>query len=1127
LTIFKNNAHFDPSLFAQRPSFGRENMSFKDNWLFKNLAVLAPAALVFVASAAVSQDVIESEDVEAKSNSAAEESATVEEVVVTGSRLKRSTFTSISPLQIITADISREAGLINAADILQTSTSAGGQQIDLTFSGFVLDNGPGSRTISLRGLGANRTLVMINGRRMAPGGAEGAPYAPNIGDVPAGLVSQYEVLTDGASSVYGSDAIGGVTNIILKKDFDGLTIEGGAQLPKYDGGDNQTLSLTWGKNWDRGLIGMGLDYNNSEKATYASRPWTADCQKNYEINTNGDYVSTNSFDSVRYGMKQTDCVRTGLAGRVFVPGMSTGSIYYTPGFSNGGWPNFSESVSPYGAFGIDSDGDGLADVSYSDYSINGTEYANNGYMYPDYKTTTFMGFGEYSFEGDANLTAYFETLYSDADYETLGSPPQLFPDVPANNPYNLCNPAAENGVDCGLAEDALYTNPVFTAGFGAYYEGLCASYGIPLAGCTPATFGLLNGPIGATGTLPIVSVQNDRSASDANFQNLRFVAGIRGDLPMMDFGSLSNWSFDSYVSYSKSQGASHRYGIRGDRLDLALGNFSSTDTPCVNDTGANLASDAAPGCVPVNMFAPSLYPTDIVGTFATQAETDYLFDSRDFDTEYEQTIISATMAGDLFQMESGPVQASFGVEYRKDEINSMPDAVARDGLFFGYFSDGGAVGTKDMKEVFVEVEAPLLANARFAKELNVNISARLTDDEIYGSNSTESVKIGWRPVNSLLIRGTYGTAFRAPNLRELFLANQTGFNTIFDPCRTPDGAVDLFTGVYDPSLDEREAYVLDNCRADGVDPTAYTGGFPQYSVEQATGGSLTLEPETSESFTAGFSWEQEMSNEFDFGVSSTYYEVDIDNTIIEPNGQYIVNDCYGTLTGASPFCSRITRDRTDPSDPFMTILDNGFLNRDNEKARGVDVNVTFSDQWTFFEKPFDINMDITAHRSIERSTLYIDDNGEADYEDYAGEWGFPSWKANSTLRVAWDKWRVQLRSNFIAAVDQDVVGIDEFSDVYGVLDANGDPTRVASDTSLGGDVPLARDVGFAKDYLIHSLSLSYLEDNWAVTVGASNLMDKAPPRVDGTEITSKNNAAIGYGYNLSGRTIYVNFGYEF
>ena len=98
----------------------------------------------------------------------------MEEVVVTGSRLRRSTFDSISPLQIITADISREAGLLSAADILQTSTSAGGQQIDLTFSGFGLDNGPGSRTLNLRGLGAGRNIILINGRRMAPGGAEGA-----------------------------------------------------------------------------------------------------------------------------------------------------------------------------------------------------------------------------------------------------------------------------------------------------------------------------------------------------------------------------------------------------------------------------------------------------------------------------------------------------------------------------------------------------------------------------------------------------------------------------------------------------------------------------------------------------------------------------------------------------------------------------------------------------------------------------------------------------------------------------------------------------------------------------------------------------------------------------------------
>ena len=1093
-------------------------MSFKDNWLLKSLTVLASTALIFAGTASFAQEAIESEDVEASSSESEQVDSSVEEVVVTGSRLKRSTFSSISPLQIITAEISREAGLLNAADILQTSTSAGGQQVDLTFSGFVLDNGPGSRTLNLRGLGAGRTLILINGRRMAPGGAEGAPYAPNLGDIPAGLVSQYEVLTDGASSVYGSDAIGGVTNVILKKDFDGLRIEDiSATFPKYDGGENQTLALTWGKTWDRGFIGTGFDYNNQESATYGSRPWMSECRKNYEIDSEGNYRSQDLYYGETYGMEISDCVPSGLARRVFVPGMATGSIYYTPGFSNGGWGNFSEPVSPYGGFGIDTTGDGFADASYSNYSLNDTDYSRSGHLTGNYESMAFMAFGEYTFEGSGNLTAYFETLYNDATYDSIGSPPQLFPDVPANNPYNLCNPNAVNGVDCGLAEDALFTNPAYMASFGAYYEGLCAGYGIPLAGCTPATFGLLNGPIGATGTLPIVSVKGDRSSSDQAFENVRFVAGLKGDMPTNFLGSLDDWTFDVSISYSKSKGESHRYGIRGDRLDLALGNYSTTDTPCVNDTGTAMADDVASGCVAVNMFAPSLYPDDIVGEFATQAETDYLFDSRDFDTEYEQTVFLATMGGTLFEMPNdyGPVAASFGVEYRKDAINSIPDAVARDGLFFGYFSDGGAIGSKDMTEAFFELEAPILMGEKFAKELTLNVSARITDDEIYGSNSTHSAKIGWRPINSLLIRGTYGTAFRAPNLRELFLMAQTGFNTIFDPCYVPEEAIDVFTGEYDPTADPRESYVLDNCRATGMDPL--TQGFASYSVEQSTGGSLTLDPETSDSWTAGFSWEQEMTNEFDFGVGATYYEVDIDNTIIEPNGQYIVNDCYYTLTGQSAFCDRISRD----GDLAIDLIDNGFLNRDNEKARGVDVNLTFGDSWSVGTNVFDVVWDVRATRYIERSTLFTDDEGNVDFEDYAGEWGFPSWKGESTMAVEWEKWRLQIRTNFQAAVEQEVAGIDPFSDIY-----DSQATGTYGDTCLGTPVT-CRDVGFADDYMVHTVSLGYREDNWGAVVGIRNIQDKAPPMVDGSEVTSKNNAAIGYGYDMMGRTIFVSAGYSF
>lgn len=1101
-------------------------MKPKSNWLLKGLGLIASPALILAtfnvygqdsAESAVvnSQDVV-SESVSAESLAFESDDDSVDEIVVTGSRLKRSTFSSISPLQIISAGISREAGLVNAADILQTSTSAGGQQVDLTFSGFVLDNGPGSRTINLRGLGANRTLVMINGRRMAPGGSEGAPYAPNVGMVPAGLVSQYELLTDGASSVYGSDAIGGVTNIILKKDFDGLQVRVGADNPKYDGGENTNLSLSWGKAWDRGFIGMGFDHSKDKHATYGSRPWMSECETNYEVDTAGDTRTTDLYWSEVYGMKKSNCVLGANAGWAIVNGSR---LNYTQGTSNGGWNDFSAIYAPYlSRTAVDSDGDGVADVSWDDYSINGSSYKQNAYLYPDYETNNFMSYGEYTFEGDSNLTAYFETMYSKAEYSTVGRPPQLFPFVPANNPYNICNPNAANGVDCGLAEDELlWNNPGYIAQFDAVYgPGANAFYSGILA----------NGAIGAIVTRPVVSVKGDRSSSDAEFENLRFVAGLGGDLPGMDFGTLSNWSFDTYVSYSKSQGDSHRYGIRGDRLDLSLGTYSTTDTPCVNDTGADLASDVAEGCVAVNMYAPSLY-ADVVGDFATTAERDYLFDSRDFDTEYEQTIVSGAMGGDIYELPNGPVLLSVGFEYRKDEINSMPDNIARDGLFFGYFSDGGAVGSKDSNEVFFEVEAPLLANKPFAKELTMNLSMRYTDDEIYGSNNTESIKIGWRPVNSLLVRATYGTAFRAPNLRELYLANQTGFGTIYDPCVTPaeaiTGSVVDGSAAYDPAADPRESEVLSNCIANGIDPTDFeNGGITQYSVEQAAGGSLILDPETSTSWTAGFSWEQEFSNEFDFGVSSTYYEVDIDSTIVEPNGQYIVNDCYNSITGASPFCSRITRDAG--SNPEINFLNNGFINRDNEKARGVDVNVTFSDQITIMDRAFDLSLDITAHRQIERSTLYLDDDGVEDFEDYAGEWGFPDWKANSTVRIGYEKWRLQLYTSYLSSVQQDVEGLDTWSDH---LDTN--DTGFYADTCLGptnGDL-FCRDVGYADRYMVHSLSLSYVEDNWNATIGARNLFDEAPPKVDGNEVSSVNNAPIGYGYNLSGRTIYANFEYQF
>jgi len=1089
--------------------------------------VLSPFAIVFAslcllaAPTVFAQDDSDSEDDQADrtTDAALRDDRVVDEVIVTGSRLKRDTYSSISPLQIITSQISREVGLIDAADILQESGAASGQQIDLSFQGFVLDNGPGSSTVSLRGLGEARTLVLVNGRRLAPAGVEGAPFAANLNQIPASMVQQYDLLLDGASSVYGSDAIAGVANVILRKDFDGFEVELYSRSPEHGGGADNTLSVVWGKNFDRGFIGFGVEYQKNERVTRADRPWTAGCDKHHEIDENGQLRSEEQFYNNVYGMDWDECRLGLLAARVSVP--FSGSIYATPGVSNGGWVNFSES-SMFG-FGVDSNQDGRADLHFREYDLNGKASQQNSDLFPETDTTQFMGYGEYTFDGESNITPYFEVMYSEINFFSNSSEGQLFPSVPANNPYNICNPAAitGNGVDCGLAFDALMNNPGFvTSVLNAF-------------GCDPSTGGSCDqtqGAIGAASVVPIVSVAGDRNFTKVSGEQSRVVAGVRGDLPWLTMGTLDNWSFDVYASFSDSSAVSERRGIREDRLDLAMGVYSLTNTPCeINDpnasgprsglTAAELGADVAPGCVAVDLFAPSLYPVGVVtGDFATAAERDYLFDGRNFDTGYQQSIISAYATGEIFEMPAGGVAFGIGVEHRNDDIKSIPDAVARDGLFFGFFSDGGATGDKDTDEIFAEIELPLLAGVPAFEELTVNISTRYTDDEIYGSGSTESFKLGWRPVESLLVRATFGTSFRAPNLRELFLQAQSGFGSIFDPCYIPDAALDPISGGYNPALDDREAHVLANCLANGVDPTlANNNGFNVFSTEVASGGALDLNAEESESWSAGISWDQPFTNAFGLALSATYYEIEVNQTIIEPSGQFIVNDCYGSLTGNSVFCSRIARDLADPTNPVIDIIDSGFINRESEAARGVDINVAYDDSFTIFDRPIDITWDITANRMLERSTLFIDDNGNQDVETFQGEWGFPDWNVRSGLRFDYDNWRFTWETRYLSSVKQDPNGVDDWGTAFDI-----------SDTCLGPPTDvLCRDYADGDNYFLHNVSVYYYGDRWTVGGGIRNAFDQNPPIVDGTEVLAVNNTPIGYGYDINGRTFFVNVGVNF
>lgn len=200
----------------------------------------------------------EAPDEEQDEEAAEQVDRTIDEVVVTGSRIKRTEFSTTAPITIITNERSQLAGLLDTTEVLQNSTVASGQQQDDSFSGFTRDGGVGANTISLRGLGAQRTLVLVNGKRWGPSGTRGATNSVDLTAIPTSTIARYEILKDGASSIYGADAVAGVVNAITKQRLEGSQINVQYFTPA-DGGDAYSVDASWGRvgdNWSFSVAGI-------------------------------------------------------------------------------------------------------------------------------------------------------------------------------------------------------------------------------------------------------------------------------------------------------------------------------------------------------------------------------------------------------------------------------------------------------------------------------------------------------------------------------------------------------------------------------------------------------------------------------------------------------------------------------------------------------------------------------------------------------------------------------------------------------------------------------------------------------------------------------------------------------
>lgn len=969
---------------------------------------IAGAATLYGTAYAQEEGSIEEQVVPGQTESPeAYEQAPIEQIVVTGSRIRRDEFTSSAPIQIITTDKSALAGLINSAEILQNSAVATGQQIDDSFSGFVTDGGPGAFEISLRGLGGQRSLVLVNGKRWAPSGVRGATNSVDLSAIPNRLINRYEILKDGASSIYGADAVAGVVNAITRTAIDGASIDVTYRQPEFGDGEEVVLDGIWGKTGDNWSFSAGLSFTSQSEVVMSDQDYSrCDTRPRLTDQDGGgllDNIDPETGEQLCFG---------------FIYGIGNGPFGFTryeptlgPGADPSN-PNWDPEIQ--GIFGI----------PYFT-TVPETPLDNSGEFYRDdlswdiaqLNTETdlfsFSSLGSYDFSfGDLGATAYYEFYYNRRETRANGGHRQFFPLVPATNP----------------------TNPFGTNGPLAAFGGFTGQPVLP-------SYGLLD---------PNTDVEIDR---------YNLFIGLEGNLS-------ATWTYDIYMGYGDSRGT-----YKGDTL-LQAEVDASLDSVLVD--GELVCADLVnnPGCVAADLFTEAALlrgelPADVL---------DYITKEIEGTTDYDSFQVAGYATGQLFELPAGAVMGVIGFEYRDESIDDKPDPESQAGNLWGLTAAGRTKGSDTVKEIFAEIELPLLADLPGIEELMFNGSGRYTDYDSFGDDETYRVALNWQVIPALRFRGTLGTSFRAPDLYEQFLADQTGFvSGLNDPCANYDD-------IFDPG-----DVVYDNC-ASQVPPDYSDAGLP--GITTVTGGADTLLAETSDAWTYGFVWQP---GELGFSFAMTWWDITIENTVQSLGATTVLGACYSSINFSSPLCQRIgPRD----ADGFITEIDASFVNVGEFNTSGTDIDFAYERSFN----SFDLSLDTTVTYTDESNAELL-----GELENYEKKWGFPEWRGDLDVTVDWKNWQFNWRIDWIGKQSEDPVF---------------DP----------GTTNVDRDSSIPHEFY-HTLSARWTQGPWEVLGVIRNLSDEDPPIVpDGSGTLSATrvfNTLPGVGYPLFGRTYTLSIGREF
>lgn len=893
------------------------------------------------------------------------EETSEDEIVVVGSRIRRDNFNAPSPIQVINRDESVRAGLASTTEVLQsTAATGGGAQLNNLFGGFVVNGGQGVNTLGLRGFGPTQTLILINGRRLSPAGVRGAVGAADLNTIPTSLVDRIEILKDGASSIYGSDAVAGVVNIITNQELDEFILEGQINLPEQQGGGQTRVSLAGGRTFGALSLTGSLEYYEREAQRFGDRDFTA-CPNDLIV----DPATGDLLDDVNPVTGELNCWSVNFANS---PGTTLNTIGTAarPGFGGPGNPTlgnfFRWRANPFV-------GDGTPGAAPN--RLDGWEGVNGGGLVgfgnrdtfdPDMleqelitPTRTHNLFLSATYELSPSHELYGELLYSNRESSGLGYI-QLTLDYPNNEllPAELRLGGVQN-------PNSTVANP--------------RPSNVPM----PADY--------ATQVRAFIGFGNTLATQDVTYT--RYVGGIRGDV-----GILDDWRYDFSVYYGDNDAENRQENFLTDRVfnSLVVTTAIPVGTPAglirnvhgVNVICAITATNPAYGCIP----APAVTASTIAGNLPSDY-VDWIQETLLQTTRYEETAYALTIDGPLFALPAGDVQAVFGLEHRSAEIDDTPDFNNINNNVYGFTSAQPTRGSDSVSEAFAEVEFPLLRDATLAESLTLNVSGRYTDYDSYGADSTYKVGLNWEPIENLMFRFSRGTSYRAPALFEQFLGATTGFLAANqDPC-------DLYGGR--PPTDQ----VFINCDAEIGDVTYQS--LSGVTVFAGGGAATNLSAETSENQTIGLTWRplNDVDGWGDLSLAIDHFDIELANAVAQVGANNILNICYGSADRANePLCTLVTRDASN-----ALTVNNNYTNIANQEAHGWDYGMRYIH--ALFGGEFSLIANLTQYTEQPFQRLPI-----FDPVDVNGQIGAPEMSGDLTLSFERGPWNFRYGLTWIDAM---------------------------------------------------------------------------------------------------------------